>query len=219
MKKNLLTLCITLGLSAAAFAGVAAESKFIQQPEPEIFGGPYIAPFGGVNLYQNEDIAFGSLDPEVGWFAGLKIGYLFRDPGLFKPAVELEGFYNGVESDFNNLLGTDVDFSADFHSANIMLNLIGKWDLGTWQPYLGMGLGAAHVWLDNPEFEVGDTTFEGSDDSEWSFAYQGIAGIDYRITERFTVFAEYKALVYNQPVDLDGQYLHHLLGIGLRFGF
>lgn len=220
--------CVLLS-SGMAVAGPL--SKVVEQPIPENAGGLYLAPFGGVNLYQNADMDGvgpgdeGSLNPVVGGFAGLKLGYLFGDPGLFRPALELEGFYNGVETDMDGIYrGVTYSGGADFHTANIMLNILGKFDLGQWQPYLGFGLGAAHVWNFNRSYDLdepvdGRTHLPCPDESDWVFAYQGIAGVDYRLSQQLSVFTEYKAMVYNQPLNYPGDYLHHLLGLGLRISF
>ncbi len=56
------------------------------------------------------------------------------------------------------------------------------------------------------------------DDSEVTFAYQALAGVDVVLTHRLSVFTEYKALFY-----LDGPYYHNLLNhevtLGVRLGF
>lgn len=222
-------LCVAGLLSATASAGPL--SKTVAPPVPEIAGGLYLGPFGGINLYQNANMDGagpgdeGSLDSTLGWFAGLKIGYLFADPGLFRPALELEGFYNKVETEMDGLFrGVTYSGGADFHTANIMCNLIGKFDLGQWQPYLGTGLGAAHIWNNDRSYDLdepidGRTHLPCPDESEWVFAYQGLAGIDYRLSETVSLFTEYKAMVYSSPLNFHGDYLHHLLGLGLRLNW
>lgn len=225
------TVCVVSGALLCAMAQGGEASKTMTPPTtgPESF--LYIAPFGGANLYQNADMDGagpgdeGSLDPEVGWFAGIKLGYLFGDPGLFKPALELESFYNSVETEMDGIYrGVSYNGGADFRTANIMLNVIGRFDLGQWAPYLGMGLGTAHIWNDNRSYDLeepvdGRTHLPCPDESDWVFAYQGLAGIDYRLSESLAVFAEYKAMVYSAPLNFRGDYLHHLLGVGLRIGF
>ena len=48
--------------------------------------------------------------------------------------------------------------------------------------------------------------FNRSGPSEVTLAYQGIAGVDYKVTDRFTAFVEYKALFFH-----DGPYYYDLL--------
>jgi opacity protein-like surface antigen len=61
--------------------------------------------------------------------------------------LELEGFYNGVEQNFENRSRFgDFETSADLHSAVAMANLKVKFDLGRFQPYIGAGAGYAHTW-------------------------------------------------------------------------
>jgi opacity protein-like surface antigen len=56
-----------------------------------------------------------------------------------------------------------------------------------------------------------------SNDSEVTFAYQALAGIEYQITPRLSGFTEYKALFY-----YDGPYyrnlLNHEVSLGVKFG-
>jgi opacity protein-like surface antigen len=60
--------------------------------------------------------------------------------------------------------------------------------------------------------------FTFGSDSEETFAWQAIAGVEYMVTPRVSVFTEYKALFY-----LDGPYgrntLNNLVGAGVRFNF
>ena len=231
--KTLLTTIAACSLAAlTATAGDSyvsgGDSKHSPAPMERMReGGLYIAIFGGINVGQTADIEdteddfIGDIESELesdfGWFGGLKFGYLFPTASVVKPAVELDAFYMGINSEFNNETDFgDFDFSADFHSAVFMANVKVQFDLGTFQPYIGAGLGYAHTWID--EVEVNDEELEGADADEGTFAYQGIAGFDIKLSERLSLFTEYKAVVLHDLGDIKN-YVNHLVGVGVRIGF
>lgn len=218
----LAAIAASAALALPALAGQRMEytssKTYTAPPEPEPKGGLYVAIFGGVNVHQDADTQDvggleAELDSDTGWFAGAKFGYMMPVRSVIKPVFEVEGFYNGVDANFD-VNGTSV--SHDLHSGVVMFNAILKFDLGKFQPYLGAGLGYAHAWFKNSE--VNGVEVDGDEVDEGTFAYQGIAGLEYHVTETVGVFTEYKALVYH---DLDGieNYLHHLVGVGIRLGF
>jgi len=207
----------------------SGKSSYTPSPmEPEAKGGLYVAIFGGVNVAQTGDIEdeniggiVGDLDSEVdseiGWFGGVKLGYVFPTRSVVKPVIEVEGFYNGVDARFE--ADTDIgnfDVDADFHSAVFMVNAMLKFDCGRFQPYLGGGVGYAHTWINN--VEVDGTELDDVDEEEGTFAYQGIAGVEYHINDKIGVFTEYKALVYDEVGGIE-TYINHLIGFGVRIGF
>ena len=113
-----------------------------------------------------------------------------------------------------------------------MLNAIVKFDLGIVKPYIGAGAGYAHVWIKDVSFndvtvngfDVGDFDDNGAaDDDSGTFAYQGIAGIDFEVSDRVDLFVEYKALVYHDlaihEVGSLENYLNHLVGAGIKIKF
>ena len=234
--KKLLTIAAVSALALSTLSAgetytrqSAGKSTYTPAPmEHEAKGGLYVAIFGGVNVAQTGDIQeenvggiIGEIDTEVdteiGWFGGLKLGYVFPTRSVLKPVIEVEGFYNGVETKFD----TDTDFgnfdvNADFHSAVFMVNALLKFDFGKFQPYLGGGIGYAHTWINN--VEVNDVEVEEAEDDEGTLAYQGIAGLEYHINEQIGVFTEYKALVFDEVGGID-TYVNHLIGVGVRVGF
>jgi len=133
-------------------------------------------------------------------------------------------------------------YTDTINSAVFMFNGIIRFDLGNFRPYIGGGVGLAYVTHSysatplkttdgsgpvallpvnhNPSSienaPAGYLTFGSSD--ETTFAWQGLAGVDYLLTSRLTVFVEYKALFY-----LDGPYYRNLLSntvsAGVKVGF
>lgn len=194
--------------------------KRIQEPANQSLGHPYIALFGGANVQQSADTVGidGFESNNTGWFAGLKAGYEFETQAWANAAFEFEGFYSRADADFD--IAPGVTTSGDIHAVALMANAYVKfkpmWHL---RPYVGGGIGAAHLWLRDAEVNVPGVGKVGiPDDEGWTFAYQGIAGFDVRINEHWSVFAEYHALVFHDAIGLDN-YLNHLVGGGVRFHF
>jgi outer membrane protein OmpA-like peptidoglycan-associated protein len=56
---------------------------------------------------------------------------------------------------------------------------------------LGAGAGGDHFTLEVPGFAF--------DEGDWHFAYQGIAGLSYMLTDRLDLFANYRYFRVNEP--------------------
>jgi OmpA-OmpF porin, OOP family len=170
MKKLML---VAAALVAAPMIGARAQTLFSPQPSS---AGFYVGGEGGLNwLLNSRGDQF-----DTGYGVGGKVGYDFVGP-----RVELELLYRnnaargGVPTPFGiapargqiNQLSTMVNGLYDFlPGAKIT-------------PYVGAGLGIAFA----------DPTIVGCTMCSTQFAYQGIVGVGYNVTQ-------------NWRVDLDGRY-------------
>jgi OOP family OmpA-OmpF porin len=136
--------------------------------------GLYLGAGGGINWLQDMDFDPGpKIDQDLGWAALGTLGYRFQS-GL---RTELEGGYRHNNGEFNGT-GFDTDTSAWSGMANVLYDF----DFGSpLRPYVGVGVGAANVRVDS-----GVT----ADDSQWAFAYQGIVGVSYAVTDRLDFFVD-----------------------------
>jgi opacity protein-like surface antigen len=189
---------------------------------------------GGVNIEQAADIDAAdtvlgrfdrSYDSDTGWFAGLKFGYEFESTAPVHAALELEALYSQVDGGVRANRGIfRAESRGDIHEGAVMFNALVKFKpVWRFRPYLGAGVGLGYVDRDDSETfvriggrRIATRTREGGDD--FTFAYQGIAGFDWWVTDRWTLFTEYKALVFNDAVGLHN-YLNHLVGVGVRVKF
>ena len=104
-------MAVFLSVSAQAGETVVTDSKTVAPappPPPEVFGaGFYMAIDMGANVYQDSgsdrnftndagDTLTLSPDNEVGFYGGIKAGYVFGT-GVFRPTIEGDFFYNGWE--------------------------------------------------------------------------------------------------------------------------
>lgn len=235
MKKLISAIALALAAAATVHAGIPAYS--MDRPGSESGRGLYLAAQGGVNLYQSTDSLNStglnvSSKSEVGGFGGLKLGYVFGTAlDTIRPAVELDGFYNGFSQTANSDVREDgvsghVDAKASANSGALLANGLVRFALGSTQPYFGLGVGS---WVEQETVTLNDFTlhsggesfrFKGarSTDNGSGFAWQAVAGVDYYVTSEISVFTEYKFLNYVNLGDGIGDQ-QHLLGAGVRFHF
>ena len=145
----------------------------------------------------NADLS-GSFDPlvkfhtNVGAGAGISVGY----QGLFLPGIRAEGEIvyrtNGVNGASSTAIFPHSESATGtIDSAGFMGNLL--YDFmpdNRWTPYLGGGVGAARVTINDISFPFASPqTFSGND---WRFAYQGIAGVKYAFTPAWSGSLDYR---------------------------
>ena len=128
-------------------------------------------------------------DFDRGWALFGSIGYAFEN----RIRVELELGYR--DNEFKQLYGSsssELPSDGGLSEFSIMANLLYDIPLGKrWSVSLGGGVG-----MDRANLEVDYLDF---DESEWRFAYQGIAGINYALGERTQLFLNYRFLHVDAP--------------------
>src|SRR5881396_491651 len=225
MKKTYLILATLLPLLAVSLqAGPAVEYKQVAPPPPELYGlGFYGAIDMGANIYQNRggDRTFSDDNPnspffgdtltvspknDVGFFGGVKLGYVFGT-GVFRPTLEGDFFYNGfrggadftLRDSFGDVLA-QRDLTTWINTGAFMGNFILRFNFGRFQPYAGAGVGiyfaeSAGAELVNPV--TGTVTVNtGGGQSHADLAWQVVAGSDYFFNPKISAFIEYKYLNY-----------------------
>ncbi len=151
-----------------AFAPLAAHAQ-------STIPGFYAGIEGGANWLFNTTIAGQGVYPVTGWAVGGKVGYDF-----IGPRVELEGIYRENQTYGAYFPGAALDskigqvaalanFLYDFNAGGVIV------------PYVGVGAGIAFIDADLPLRST-------------QFAYQGILGVGWNISE-------------NLRLNLDGRYL------------
>lgn len=165
--------------SAAAIALLA--SPAIAQDE-----GFYIGVGGGGNLVHGDDIngnGFNSdLDHEAGFVGTGTIGYKYQN-----------GFRNEIElgyrkNDVDEIANVTAEGSTEVYSA--MVNLLFDLDITDTNidTYIGGGVGGALVRHD----KVGLVQGTSLDDSDFTPAFQGIAGISYALSDKADLYLNYQ---------------------------
>jgi len=237
MKRNiLLTVVSTAILTAASIGGEThyAPSKGVVPPAPVFYGtGFYMGLQGGINAYQDlggtrrfningNDV---SIEPKenIGGVGGLKIGYVFGT-GTVRPAIEADLYYNGFQVDLDarvNGQNTKFNAEANVNSGAFLANFMVRFAFDRFQPYVGAGVGGYYASVDDVNVTARGTHFSGQGGESAGLAWQIIGGADYYFTEKFSIFAEYKYLNYEDPSAdfLDDRIDQHLVVLGFRWHF
>jgi outer membrane protein OmpA-like peptidoglycan-associated protein len=147
---------------------------------------------------------------ETGWSAFGAAGY-----ALNGWRVEVEGGYrhNDIESYVKNWKGEIVreggsrfDPSGELTEASLLINII--YDVPIFERFsISVGLGAG---ADFASFKL-NTIWAPVDEDDWHFVYQGLAGVNYALTEMTVLFVNYR-FANVSDVSFDPTALVHLEG-------
>ncbi|CAO3419617.1 OmpA family protein [Azospirillum argentinense] len=188
--------------------------------------GFYVGAGAGVNWTRDADLRFentptdASTSFKLGGIGDISAGYATAAG----PRAELEFAWrwrNSIDStDSSNAAVNGLGGKAS--SLAFMGNVLYDIKTGTaFTPYIGVGAGIAQVRLD----------LGGFDDRDWVFAYQGIAGVSYALTQNLALTLDYRYFATLDPkFDLGGpaglatstvkgEYQNHTILAGLRYTF
>jgi outer membrane protein OmpA-like peptidoglycan-associated protein len=200
-------------LAAAALAAMAPLAASAGD------SGFYVGAGGGVNFLNSTDISGNGVnskaDSNMGWGALARGGYDYGN------GVRTELELNYRSNSIDQIDG--VDASGSTKAEAVMLNLLYEFDTDIpLKPYVGGGLGYAHVHYDS--YASGGPVL--LDDSDNKVAYQGIAGANWEFNSNLAAFADYRYFALSGPsatlvngIDVDTEYKAHTVMIGLRWKF
>ena len=167
----------------------------------------------------NSNLTGGGADAASGFGGRLAIGHAYS-PGW---RTEIELGYR--RNDIDKVGGTTVNGEASALSG--MIN--GYYDIATngpLAPYFGFGLGLARVSVDSPLPTLAPAQDGRLDDGDTVFAYQGILGVSYAVSDALALTADYRYFATQYPsfgtvagAQVDGEYESHAMFVGLRFSF
>ena len=246
-KLYLVTALLSGFLAAPLHAGQEVYKQVAPAPPPELYGlGFYGAIDMGANVYQNRggdrtfsddnlnspffgDTLTVSPKNDVGFFGGVKLGYVFCT-GIVRPAIEGDFFYNGFRggADFNlrDSFGNSLRSSSVttwINSGAFMGNFILRFAFGRFQPYAGAGVGIYYAESAGADFQGPNGSLStGGGRSHADLAWQIIAGTDYYWTPKFSTFIEYKFLNYTSTqinTEQSRNLGQQLVGAGVRVHF
>lgn len=181
--------------------------------------GYYASMAGGINLSSDADITGTGInlttDYDGGWGLAGAVGYKYRS-GL---RVEGEISYRDNEADS---VGSSTSNNGDVTSFGFMANVLYDFGNGKIVPYIGAGVGLAHVSYDGIS-PVGGSVV---DDSDTVFAYQAIAGLAIPLNDLVALSLDYRYFATADPdfitdsgTSVEGEYANHTFMVGLRFSF
>jgi outer membrane protein OmpA-like peptidoglycan-associated protein len=189
IKKSLLAAAVALVLP------VAAQAQSTPMP------GFYIGAEGGLNWLLNNN----SYQMDTGWAAGGKLGYDFVGP-----RVELEGLYHSNTGTGNVAFpGGVANVRGRIDQVSVMANLLYDFmPTSSFTPFIGAGAGVAFV----------DTTIQGCNMCSTQFAYQGIIGIAWNITDAFRLSVDGRYYGTTNPGAYTNNNIMTMLSLSYKFG-
>jgi len=232
MKKLLITMAVV------ATAGVLhAGPKSVYMPptidKPMTSAAWYVGAYGGGSFWQSDFInprTGMSMNRKIGWDAGMKVGYDFNTAAPVRLVLELDGMFTGFNRSADMSGGGlrarapvyNEQYKWNVRSFSLMANALAKFDCGAFQPYLGAGAGF-HTTRITSELD-GVRWFKESCNG---FAWQVLAGSDYKLDANWALFAEYKWVNYQIPKGYEGRKIgmvksnigQQLVNLGVRYTF
>jgi OOP family OmpA-OmpF porin len=189
------------------------------QKQPDYLDGIYVGGNVGVHKPQNSSMS------RSGQSTSVKIG-----TGIAGTAAVGYGFGNGLRTELElgqragSVSGTTGTTSGRLDVTSLMGNVL--YDIATGGaviPYLGVGAGGARVRAKDIGPDLGNATISGSDNV---FAYQGIAGLDFRIDDNMALGASYRYFA-TQSASISSSagdkasvpYRDHSILFGIRYAF
>jgi opacity protein-like surface antigen len=148
---------------------------------------PYVLP--GLAM-QTEDL-------KAGWAAGAAFGYQW---GWLRADLSLDYLGGRDFSEaFTGPCGAKCSgtLTGSFSAVPALANVY--YDIGTWKgitPYLGAGLGVVHLQWDDLRLSgrCGGPCPAASGDGHWRFAWQVGVGVNYAVSEKVSLDADYRLL-------------------------
>jgi OOP family OmpA-OmpF porin len=193
-------------------------------PRAQETGPFYAGVFGGYTFSSDATWTFVfydqfAADLQETWVLGAKFGYT---PPAFKYfAVELEYFY--LKHDIDRSAGSSVSVvSGDATLNNFMVNFLVRYPQGRFHPYLGFGLGVSSVDVSGTRTQqiLGSTVTQPLNDSDTSFAYQILLGVNYEINKNWSADLTYRWFGTDPQIhggDVD--YTTNMITVGVNYHF
>lgn len=215
----------TKGLKTLAALAVAVLLMAPALAEAYPKQGWYVSGAGGVSFQDDSDATIGGVTNSIqfkpGYVVDGSVGYGFENQ--LRPEFEISYRHGNVDKVTGAGAGSR---SGNENAIGLMGNLFYDFDLRTGlTPYLGVGVGGALVSADHAGQIVGGAEL---DDQQFEFAYQGIAGVSFELSERLDVTADYRYFSTLDPQfstltgglrSDDTTYHTHNFLLGLRYVF
>ncbi|GJL80095.1 MAG: hypothetical protein NPINA01_30840 [Nitrospinaceae bacterium] len=163
-----------------------------------------------------------------GLFAG-QLGYKFKGTSLGRFRIEAELSYR--ENDVDEIVFNGVERVGSGEESVLagLMNLF--YDINAHSkrfiPFVGVGIGLATI-----DADVAYSPGAFIDDDDTTFAYQFIAGAEYKLTNDFSLIGDLRYFALNDPVltrfggpapaafvNLDSEYDSFTMSLGLRYNF
>jgi OOP family OmpA-OmpF porin len=193
--------------------------------------------YSGVNLglnFQNDQESTGpnrvvDLNFDTGGFFAGQLGYKFRGTSFGRFRIEAELSYRQNDVDEIVFNGVERIGSGEEEVLTGLMNLFYDFNAKSKRfiPFVGAGIGLANI-----DADVAYSPNAFIDDDDTTFAYQFIAGAEYKLTKDLSLIGDARYFALDDPeltrfggpapaafVELDSEYDSFSTTIGLRYNF
>jgi opacity protein-like surface antigen len=188
----------------------------------------YAGIFGGYVIPNklDVDVSGGSYKVSIdnNWMIGIKLGANIPTA----PFCNLEIEYNYMSSQhlpeqttYSGANYIQVGQDSNVYLNNILFNFVLRYPAGNIRPYLGAGAGWSQFNIGgNYTALINGTTYSAHDASSNAFAFQFLAGINFRIDKLVSLDAGYRYFVTQPTVaGVDVSYQANIFTLGLNYHF
>jgi opacity protein-like surface antigen len=215
--KNRLKVALPVVLAAVIFLTGTGYAQSYGPSSPLYFGvfGGYVAPQDMTWTSKVTGVS-ADLALDSSGMMGLKMGYIL--PQARALAFELEWNYM-----FNQTIPSQVVSgvreSGEVALNNFLVNVILRYPEGKIHPYVGGGIGASSMYLQNTE-SIGGRVVNVADETATGFAWQFLAGVNVDLAPNLSADLTYRYFGTNPGFSLiDVDYRTQAITFGINFHF
>ena len=215
--KNRLKVALPVVLAAVIFLTGAGYAQSYGPSSPLYFGvfGGYVAPQDMTWTSKVTGVS-ADLALDSSGMMGLKMGYIL--PQAKALAFELEWNYM-----FNQTIPSQVVSgvreSGEVALNNFLVNVILRYPEGKIHPYIGGGIGASSMYIQNTE-SIGGRVVNVADETATGFAWQFLAGVNVDLAPNLSADLTYRYFGTNPGFSLiDVDYRTQAVTFGINFHF
>jgi opacity protein-like surface antigen len=215
--KNRLKVALPVVLAAVIFLTGAGYAQSYGPASPLYFGvfGGYVAP-QDMTWTSNVTGTSADLSLDSSGMIGFKMGYIL--PQARALAFELEWNYM-FDQTIPSQVVSGVRESGEVALNNFLVNVILRYPEGKIHPYIGGGIGASSMYIQNTE-SIGGVVVNVADESATGFAWQFLAGVNVDLAPNLSADLTYRYFGTNPGFSLiDVDYRTQAVTLGLNFHF
>lgn len=215
--KNRLKVALPVVLAAVIFLTGAGYAQSYGPSSPLYFGvfGGYVAPQDMTWTSKVTGVS-ADLALDSSGMMGLKMGYIL--PQARALAFELEWNYMFNQTIPSQVI-SGVRESGEVALNNFLVNVILRYPEGKIHPYVGGGIGASSMYLQNTE-SIGGAVVNVADETATGFAWQFLAGVNVDLAPNLSADLTYRYFGTNPGFSLiDVDYRTQAITFGLNFHF
>jgi len=187
----------------------------------------YAGIFGGYVLTDEAKVQIAGdsfkVDMDDTWMMGIKFGANIPSAPFCNLEIEYNHIFSHDAPQQTIASGANsLQVNGDVYMNNLMFNFVLRYPAGNFRPYLGAGIGWSQFEVGGTyRATVGGTTYNlPSNAGDDAFAFQVLAGLNYRLDRYFSIDGGYRYFITEPKVgDFDIRYQAHMFTLGLNYHF